>query len=310
MSVQDIFLNEYGRVRSGWRFLLFCFLFFVTYALMASLSVAVIFALFGKDGVGQGWILAFGDLVALVIALVLGWMLGRFLEGLPFLALGALPTGRWVAHLAVGLCVGGASFVIAVAVAYLGGGLRFEGSGFEASRVVTSLAASAVIFLIAAAFEEALFRGYIFQTFTRAGMAWFAILITSSFFGAVHTMNPNANAVSTLNTALAGLWLGVAYLKTRDLWFPLGIHMAWNWMQGAVFGVEVSGMREIIPAPLLKEIDIGPAWLTGGDYGLEAGVACTLALAVSTVVIYILPSLSPNDHLFSLTSRESAEPRA
>jgi membrane protease YdiL (CAAX protease family) len=310
MNVQDIFLNKYGRVRSGWRFLLFCFFFFLTYALMASLSVAVIFALLGKDGVGQGWILAIGDLVALVIALVLGWVLGRFLEGLPFRALGALPTGRWVAHLGVGLFVGGTSFVIAVAVAYLGGGLRFEGSGFEASRVVTSLAASAVIFLIAAAFEEALFRGYIFQTFTRAGMAWFAILITSGFFGAVHTMNPNANAISTLNTALAGLWLGVAYLKTRDLWFPLGIHMAWNWMQGAVFGVEVSGMREIIPAPLLKEIDIGPAWLTGGDYGLEAGVACTLALALSTVVIYFLPSLGPNDDLLSLTSRESAESRA
>jgi hypothetical protein len=119
----------------------------------------------------------------------------------------------------------------AALVAFGGGGLRFALSEFDVSAIIRSLALSAGVFLIAGAFEEALFRGYVFQTFTRAGLGWFALVITSCFFGVVHLMNPNAGTISTINTMLAGLWLGVVYLKTRDLWFPLGVHMAWNWMK-------------------------------------------------------------------------------
>ncbi|HMS10020.1 MAG TPA: CPBP family intramembrane metalloprotease, partial [Pyrinomonadaceae bacterium] len=100
---------------------------------------------------------------------------------------------------------------------------------------------------------------------------------------------PNASAFSWGNTFLAGIWFAVAYLRTRDLWFATGLHVMWNWMQGAFFGIEVSGLRELIPAPLLMETDAGPAWLTGGTYGLEGGIACTIALLISTAVIWFVP---------------------
>lgn len=308
MTVREFFLNEFGRLRSGWRFAVFVLSFLFLGGILTTAAAGLFHAAVGEGG-GQAVFLTVTDLAALGAAVVLGWLLGRLLEGLPFKALGAAPKGRWFAHLAAGAGVGAATLCVAVVIAFASGGLRFVSAQFDAAAVTRSMALSAVVFFIAAAFEEALFRGYIFQTFTRAGLAWFALLITSLFFGIVHLTNPNAGAISTINTALAGLWLGAAYLKTRDLWFPLGVHMAWNWAQGAVFGVEVSGMTRIIPAPLLKELDSGPAWLTGGDYGLEAGVACTIALLISTPVIYLIPWINAEDDLLALSGTESVSSR-
>ena len=144
-----------------------------------------------------------------------------------------------------------------------------------------------MIFVIAGAAEESLFRGYPLQTFTRAKLAWVGVLITSVPFAAVHLANPNVSRGFTfINTAVAGVWLAVAYLRTRSLWFPLGLHWAWNWTQASLLGLPVSGIQRIAPAPLLHAMNAGPDWLTGGAYGIEGGAACTVALLVSTLVIW------------------------
>jgi hypothetical protein len=119
-----------------------------------------------------------------------------------------------------------------------------------------------------------------------------------------HLRNPDANWVSTTNTALAGIWFGLAYLKTRDLWFPFGIHLMWNWAQGAVFGIEVSGLKNIATATLLKEIDRGPAWLTGENYGIEGGIACTIAIIIAIAAIHFLP-VRADEEMIAMTSQAS-----
>ncbi len=82
---------------------------------------------------------------------------------------------------------------------------------------------SAGLFIVAGLAEEALCRGYPLQTFVRARLFWLGTLITSVAFAAGHLKNPNAGAwLAFVNTALAGVWLAVAYLRTRSLWFPLG----------------------------------------------------------------------------------------
>jgi membrane protease YdiL (CAAX protease family) len=178
----------------------------------------------------------------------------------------------------------------------------------DKSSIAASLAISFVVFAVAAAFEESLFRGYILQTLTRADLGWLAIALTSILFGAAHLANPEATAVSTLNTALAGVWFGIAYLKTRDLWFPFGIHLMWNWAQGSVFGIEVSGMQEIGGSPLLQEIDRGPALVTGAHYGIEAAIPTTIAIVLSIASIYFSKFPKPNEELLAMTSKENAKP--
>ena len=129
---------------------------------------------------------------------------------------------------------------------------------------------------------------------------------SSVVFARVHLDNPNVVPGFTfINTAIAGVWLAVAYTRTRSLWFPLGVHWSWNWMMGAVLGLPVSGIDQLTPAPLLRATDMGPDWITGGAYGIEGGTACTLALLFSTIFIWRTRFVSATEELKELTSHEN-----
>lgn len=297
-----VFLENSGKLRSGWRAAFFLAVFFLVYALFGILAVPYSLYFHSEDYWVKMHFLTLNSAFLLIISLLLGGIAARIFEGLPFRSLGASCIGNWLKHFLWGNVMGALTLTVAVIIAFIFGGERFElnlsgGTG----AVIKSLLISFFVFAIAAAFEESLFRGYILQTFARSGLAWFAILLTSVVFGVVHFGNPNATAISTLNTILAGIWFSIAYMRTRDLWFVWGLHLMWNWMQGSFFGIEVSGLTDITPMPLLKEIDTGPTWLTGTTYGIEGGVACTFALIVSMALIYYLPNLKPDKEMLALS---------
>ena len=296
----SLFLNERGEIRSGWRVAVFILAFTFAAVLLGTLGQVTMSAI----GIGQssGTYLIINAILSLIPAILIGWVCGRIFEHLPYRALGAAFAENWLKNWVAGAVMGSATLGFAVIVAYTFGRLRFEISAANTSAIFSSLAISFAVFAAASAFEEALFRGYILQTFSRAGYAWLAILLTSVFFGAVHFGNPNASIFSTLNTILAGVWFSIAYLKTRDLWFVWGLHLMWNWVQGSIFGIEVSGLTNITTTPLLREIDSGPTWLTGQTYGIEGGVACTIAITVSIVAVHFLPVLKPDEELLAMTS--------
>jgi membrane protease YdiL (CAAX protease family) len=300
MVNNSLFLNGSSRLRSGWRFVIF-----LTSFIIWAIIFGVIFQrLFGYTG-GTPNIAFFlvSSLFSLSGAIVLGYLCGRFLDGVPFRALGFGLTRGWAVHFFIGSVTGVVTLLLAVVIAIAAAGYWFQPAGFG-SEAVDAIALSFLVFALGAAFEEALFRGYILQTFARAGLAWLAILLTAVFFGLVHLGNPGANAISTINTSLAGVWFGIAYLKSRDLWFPFAIHLMWNWTQGSIFGIEVSGLTDLSAASLFREIDRGPAWITGGDYGIEAGISTTIAILISIAVIYFLPLVKADEELVKLTSEE------
>jgi uncharacterized protein len=111
-----------------------------------------------------------------------------------------------------------------------------------------------------------------------------------------------------MNTALAGLWLALAYWRTRSLWLPFGLHWGWNWTMGGVLGSPISGIREITPEPLLRFEDAGPAWIGGGEYGFEGGAACTLVLLAITLFIWRTPLLKSTPELQLYTDGENPNP--
>jgi membrane protease YdiL (CAAX protease family) len=169
-----------------------------------------------------------------------------------------------------------------------------------ADSVLKTVLFSSLAFIWFAAAEEVMFRGYALQTMTRAGYAWIGILLTSLAFAVAHLGNPNVSPFFTFtNTALAGVWLGLAYWKTRSLWFPLGLHWAWNWTMGSLVGLPVSGITEIAPAPLFQTTLHGPQWLTGGAYGVEGGVACTVAIVLSTLFIWRARIVKASDEMLA-----------
>ncbi len=309
MELKSIFVDRRNILRSGWRFTIFLVGFVVLAVALGGIVRSILTAANIPAGQGSILFLTVNSATSLFAALLVGWLCGKLLEGVSFRALGAWFTKLWANHLVLGVLIGSATIGFAVLIAVTFGGLRFTPNPDHGSTaILLTLGGSFTVFAVAAAFEEALFRGYILQTFSRSDLGWLAVIHTSSFFGLVHAGNPSAGIISMLNTILAGFWFGVAYLKTRDLWFVWGMHLMWNWVQVAVFGIEVSGLTEITTAPLLKEIDKGPTWLTGETYGIEGGIACTIAIVISTAVIYFLPVLRPSEEMFALTSKRSEPP--
>jgi membrane protease YdiL (CAAX protease family) len=190
-------------------------------------------------------------------------------------------------NLGLGSVLGALTLFLAALLATITRGVHFRFDPAGAGSIGQTLAVSLLVFVFAAAAEEIVFRGYPLQTLTRANLAWLGVLLTSVPFAAVHLNNPHAVPGFTfVNTALAGVWLAVAYLRTRSLWLPLALHWSWNWAQASLLGFPVSGIERIAPAPLLQAINAGPDWLTGGAYGIEGGAACTVALLVSTLFIW------------------------
>jgi membrane protease YdiL (CAAX protease family) len=310
MNLKQVFINPVGRLRSGWRLLIFVFAFgCLLFLLGTGVRVAYAAALHLVPGRSLGSYfenLVF-RLVFLVAALGAGFICTRRLEGLPWRALGLSPHAGWLSDFFAGSVIGIASLALAAGLATAGGGLSFTASGRAALlQVGQTLLFSAVLFILAALAEEALFRGYPLQTLTRAGLIGLGVLVTSFAFAASHMENPNFSAgLAFLNLLLAGVWLAVAYLRTRSLWFPMGVHWAWNWALGSLFGLPVSGITDLAPHPLLRGTDLGPAWLTGGSYGIEGGLACTITLIVSTIFIWRTRLVSATPEMQRLTSQEN-----
>ena len=308
-----ILFNRHGRVRSGWRF----FIYIVAFILAAMLLDGLLTALLRISpenvrrfarGLGGN---ALSRFLTIVIATVLAWPCGRLLEDLPPRALGwALHRGWWRDFL-IGTVLGVATLLLGVAFAAVFGGYRFSFIGADlVPKALKILAASVIFFIIAGAAEEVLFRGYPLQTLLRSQPAWIGIILTSILFSLVHMPNPNVVPRFTfINTALAGVWLAVAYLRTRSLWFPLGVHWAWNWALGPLLGLPISGYTAVSSAPLIPTTDRGPAWLTGGAYGIEGGAACTVAIILSTIFIWRTRLVSATEEMKRFTDEEIPHPK-
>ncbi len=187
----------------------------------------------------------------------------RIVEG------GRWPLGVFVSPrlLAVDLLRGGAFAAILILIGdllvMLSSDLRHTGgSGFPLFETLT-------VFVPAALHEELAFRGYLFQKLRRWRRGG-AIVITSLVFAALHWGNRGMTAVAVTNLVLAGVLLALAYERYERLWFPIGIHLVWNLLSGPVLGYDVSGY--IAEATLLRTSASGPAWITGGAFGIEGSV--------------------------------------
>ena len=176
-------------------------------------------------------------------------------------------------NLGLGLGGGALLFSLVTAVAALVG--VYDIVGWGSTRSI--LYALVMIGIIPGVIEEVLFRGILFRHLEDFGGSWFALALTSALFGVAHIFNPNATFFSSFAIAVeAGVLLGGAYMLTRSLWAPIGLHAAWNFTQGQIFDVPVSG---IDGTGLVEARLSGPELLSGGTFGLEASV---IALVIAT----------------------------
>jgi hypothetical protein len=282
-----------GRVRLGWRLLLF---------------VATTVAVAGGTGVLLPGGLLAGS-VALLVGAVAAGVLVLALDGRSAGALGFYLGRRALAESALGLGLGtGVAVTVVVVIAGLGALRWTSQEGSAAGWLVGSVSALAFLALPAAA-EEALLRGYPLQALAEAWGPWSALLITSGVFGLIHLWNPGVTAIGTLNVTAAGLFLGIVYLRTGSLWWATGAHLGWNWAHGYLADVPVSGL-ELLDAPLYEGITRGPAWLGGGEFGPEGSLVATAVVAGASAVCWRAGWLAPSEAAREARPLALAEARA
>lgn len=150
--------------------------------------------------------------------------------------------------------------------------------------VPCDLLGTLLFFLLVAVTEEVMLRGFVLGRMLSAGMNRFvALFLSSALFSAMHLFNPNFALLPFVNILLAGCLLGASFLYTRNLCFPVVLHWFWNWLQGPVLGYEVSGMDS--GETLLTLRLTGSDLLTGGSFGFEGSLLCTVLLVVGTLAI-------------------------
>lgn len=140
--------------------------------------------------------------------------------------------------------------------------------------------------LVIALNEEILVRGYILNNLMRSMKPFLALLVSAGLFTGLHAFNPGMTPIGVLNLFLAGLLLGVTYLKDQQLAFPIGLHLSWNYAQGPLFGFDVSGLS-IKHGSLLRTWSDGPSYLTGGGFGLEGSLLLSILQITLIIVLYV-----------------------
>lgn len=296
-TIRDYFFNDENELRSVWRVFVFILVYQVVFLLLGSLLAVLgillpslrnlLNALGNPATSGLPYLTSFGviNLLALFATLGANGICARWLERRSFASTGFQFHSGWWRDFLLGSLVGALTISLAVVIALLSGATTLQSNSQSFGFLLQSFSALLLFFMISAAYEEALVRGFAFQALEHNLGAGIAVTVTAVVFGLLHLQNANVTLFSTLNTMLAGVWLGVAYLMTRSLWLATALHYAWNFVMVFVFGLPVSGITKFQELAWLRG-ESSVRWVSGGEYGPEGGIAATVALLLSTLLLW------------------------
>lgn len=200
-----------------------------------------------------------------------------------------LAEGRWPqelnlreapAELAIGLAIGAAMLSLAVGGLYLLGVYDISGPRAASPWGTIAMAVESGVM------EELIMRAIILRLLMRAFGIWPALVLQAALFGALHLANPNASPVAAAAIAIeAGLMLAGFYLLTGRLWMSIGVHAAWNFTQGWVWGASVSGIPVVESWLVSKPKPGAPEFLSGGAFGPEASLPAMVVGTLTALVV-------------------------
>ncbi len=231
---------------------------------------------------GEASVLNFGILYGFtgLLIFVFTWLMRKFIDRKSFVSLGFDWKG-YSNEAGLGffgaLAILGVGSLILVATGYI--------SFISASFNINALLIEIAIMIVVAFVEELLFRGYLLNNLLQSVNKWTALAITSVLFALFHETNPDVTVFAIINIVLAGLLLGLNYIFTKNLWFGICFHFAWNYFQGPVLGYDVSGLKL---SSIVQQTISGPDVWTGGAFGFEGSLLCPLLFVLSIVVFTFL----------------------
>ena len=249
------------RLRNGWWMLIF-----IGFVVLTRFAYGPVTRGLRDLGLTDAWL----EPMPFLFILLATWAVVR-LRKEPLSSVGFQLGRPWFRQAALGLALGVGSLLLAVLLIAAAGGVTLQ---LDPQRSVAALAYGLYVFLFVSLFEETLFRGFLFQRLVAGAGIWVAQLAFALLFAIGHWDNPGMDGatkvVASIELGLAAVLLGLAYLRTRSLALPIGIHLGWNWAQGYVFGFGVSGTEH--PGWWQPVFHGAPQWLSGGEFGPEASV--------------------------------------
>ena len=278
------FRTESGALRAPWRVLIFGALLFAIAFIVA--QVGSLLAGFVPLERWARWGRVSLDVWATALAVIVAtWATGRLVHGADsgIWRMVALDRSAWAPRkVLLGLLVGALVLAVPVALMVAAGQMRFESATAIESPAIVIWSAIALL-LPAAVSEELLIRGYVFSAARDGAGVNAAVIITSVGFGLAHITNPDPSLISLIAVTFAGTFLAFVRLVTGSLVAAIAAHLAFNLTQTVVFHAPVSGMA--LQTPGYRLVPVGPAWLTGGGWGPEGGVAVIVTLIVASLLL-------------------------
>ncbi len=300
--MKNIFVNsETGLLRAGWRIFLFIALFMGITA-VGMFTVRWILGGLPRLSPQQWTVMAVTSTLAVYIA-------RKYLDKQTFTSLG-LKVDRYAVLDVISGIVNSALVMTAVFFMMRSFGLiEFHGFTWWTDTVNADMGfqlavVPVVLFVIyelaiVAWWEELVFRGYFFQNLIAGmGLLW-AIIVSSLVFGLTHLMNPESTILGGLLIALITPQLIYAYLKTGQLWLPMGLHLGWNFFQASIFGFAASGQDS---PSMISQSPVGPEWLSGGEFGAEGSVLIIPVTVLSYFFIHywVRATRQPGQRMFEI----------
>jgi len=270
------------RLRAGWRLLVH---FFIMLVIMILAGFCLGLLLF-RD-ISQNWFLIFAESIAFIGVTVSVYLARRVLDHRPFSSLGLSFSKEDFVDLLFGISLAGLLMGLVYIVEWSLGWLTFQGFSWEfipLSSVISSISMMLILFILVGWTEELLCRGYLLQNLADGLNLTWGVCISSVLFACLHLANPNISWNAVIGLVAAGFFLAFGYVRTRQLWLSIGLHIGWNFFEGSIFGYPVSGLND--PVLLIRQTVQGPELLTGGTFGPEAGIIILPALCLGALAIY------------------------
>jgi membrane protease YdiL (CAAX protease family) len=221
----------------------------------------------------------------LLFLLLVGYAaMARALSGQrqPLRSMGLVFRSGWPREFGLGAALGWGMLVASILPIVFMGGLVV--TFWMIPRQFAILLIDLLLLAVASLAEEVAFRGYPFQRLIEAIGPTLATIVSSLVFAAAHVLNPGSSRASFMVTVFSSWLLSVAYLRTRALWVCWGWHFAWNASMCLLFGLPVSGITQF--SPVVQSNTVGPAWITGGEYGPEASAVTAVVLLIGIFIVY------------------------
>ena len=196
---------------------------------------------------------------------------------------------NWLKKYSLGFLIGLAMMSIIVLILFPFGYITVEKNPIEPVGISAIASVLVILFgwIIQGATEEIVTRGWLLNVLSTKYNIGVGLLISSTLFGLMHLTNPNVNYIAVINIILVGLFYGLYVIKTNDLWAVCGMHSAWNFAQGNIFGFKVSGL-DVSVGSLIDLNLVGSDFVTGGIFGPEAGITATFILLASIGILLFI----------------------